>query len=105
MLRDKLRSSFRVSRPKSTCLSVGRIQDQHVDVPDLNIEASPTIILKTCTTIVALEGGDRLEGVRWVDHLTGEPEDHEVRRLFMMAGADPNTSWSAAACPWTPRDS
>ena len=60
------------------------------------IEASPTIILKTRTTVVALEGGDRLEGIRWMDHLTGESEDHEVRRLFMMAGADPNTSWVSA---------
>jgi thioredoxin reductase (NADPH) len=57
------------------------------------IEASPTIILKTRTTVVALDGGDRLEGVRWIDHLTGESQDHEVRRLFMMAGADPNTGW------------
>jgi len=57
------------------------------------IEGNPAISLRTRTEIVALEGGDHLEGVRWLDHRTGESEHHAIRHVFMMTGAAPNAQW------------
>ena len=57
------------------------------------IEQSPNIVLKTRTEIVALEGSDRVERVRWQDRQTGEAELHDIRHVFVMAGAVPNTGW------------
>jgi thioredoxin reductase (NADPH) len=54
---------------------------------------SPTIVLRPYTQIVAVEGGDHLEFVRWQNNQTGQTEEHEIRHLFVMTGADPNTSW------------
>ena len=41
------------------------------------IEENPTIVLHTRTEIVALEGDDHLERVRWRDNLTGSVETHD----------------------------
>jgi len=57
------------------------------------IEESPNILLRTHTEIVALEGGDHLELVRWRNSQTGQIEEHKIRHIFIMTGADPNTSW------------
>jgi thioredoxin reductase (NADPH) len=57
------------------------------------IEGSPKITLRTRTQIVALEGSDRLEQVRWRKVDTGETETRPIRNLFLMTGADPNTKW------------
>jgi thioredoxin reductase (NADPH) len=57
------------------------------------IESSPTIILQPNTEIVALEGGNHLESVQWQNNQTGQTEKHEVRHVFIMTGADPNTRW------------
>jgi len=57
------------------------------------IESSPTIDLRTRTEIVALEGGEHLERVRWRDGSAVREEDHDVRHVFVMAGAVPNTRW------------
>jgi thioredoxin reductase (NADPH) len=57
------------------------------------IEESPNILLRTHTEIVALEGGDHLELVRWRNSQTGQIEEHKIRHIFLMTGADPNTSW------------
>jgi thioredoxin reductase (NADPH) len=57
------------------------------------IEETPTIVLRPHTEIVALEGGDHLESVRWQNNQTGQTEDHKIRHVFVMTGADPNTSW------------
>jgi thioredoxin reductase (NADPH) len=57
------------------------------------IEESPNIELRTCTEIVALEGDDHLNRVRWQHKDTGEAETHNVRHVFMMTGAVPNTAW------------
>jgi thioredoxin reductase (NADPH) len=57
------------------------------------IEETPTIVLRPYTQIVAVEGGDHLEFVRWQNNQTGQTEEHEIRHLFVMTGADPNTSW------------
>jgi thioredoxin reductase (NADPH) len=57
------------------------------------IEQTPTIVLRPHTEIVALEGGDHLESVRWQNNQTGQVEEHKIRHVFVMTGADPNTSW------------
>ncbi|HEV3253927.1 MAG TPA: FAD-dependent oxidoreductase [Candidatus Acidoferrales bacterium] len=57
------------------------------------IEDNPAITLLTRTEVVALEGGEHLERIRWRNRDTGEADLREIRHLFLMTGADPNTSW------------
>jgi thioredoxin reductase (NADPH) len=57
------------------------------------IENSPTIILRPQTEIVDVEGGDHLDSVYWRNNQTGQTEKHEIRHIFVMTGADPNTGW------------
>jgi thioredoxin reductase (NADPH) len=57
------------------------------------IEENPSIDLRTCTEIVALEGNDHLERVQWRDKRTGKTETRDIRHIFVMAGAKPNTEW------------
>ena len=57
------------------------------------IEASPNITLKAWTEVGALEGNGHLERVHCRNTKTGATEIHEVRNLFLMTGAVPNTAW------------
>jgi thioredoxin reductase (NADPH) len=57
------------------------------------IENTPNIVLHTRTQVEALEGNDGLEKIRWRQLDKGEQETHEIRNLFLMTGADPNTAW------------
>ncbi|HEY3205053.1 MAG TPA: NAD(P)/FAD-dependent oxidoreductase, partial [Thermoanaerobaculia bacterium] len=57
------------------------------------IETNPAIILRPQTEIVALEGANHLERVTWRDNETGAVTTHDIRHVFSMTGADPNTSW------------
>jgi thioredoxin reductase (NADPH) len=57
------------------------------------IEDNPAIVLRTHTEIVALEGGNHLEHVRWRDNRTGHSETHAIRHVFLMTGAVPGTRW------------
>ena len=57
------------------------------------IEACPEISLKTQTEIQALDGGAYLERIHWRNSQTGVKETEEIQHLFLMTGADPNTSW------------
>jgi len=57
------------------------------------IEQNPAIVLRTNTEIVALEGGNHLERVRWRDHQAGNIETHDIRHVFLMTGAVPGTQW------------
>ena len=57
------------------------------------IEDNPSIVLRTRTEIVELEGNGRLERIRWRDDQTGEMEGHDIGHVFIMAGALPNTGW------------
>jgi thioredoxin reductase (NADPH) len=59
------------------------------------IEQSPSIELRTRMEIVALEGGDRLEAVRWRNNQTMAVERRAVGHLFVMTGAEPATRWVA----------
>lgn len=51
------------------------------------------ITLHTETEIIALEGHGHLERVRWSDKRTGKTEMRDIRHVFMMTGAVPNTAW------------
>ena len=57
------------------------------------IEESPNVIVRPHTEIVALEGNHHLESVRWRNSQTGQTEKHNIKHLFVMTGADPNTGW------------
>jgi thioredoxin reductase (NADPH) len=57
------------------------------------IEQSPDIIFQPQTEIVAIAGSGHLERVSWRDNQTGRIEIHEIRHVFVMAGAVPNTDW------------
>lgn len=57
------------------------------------IEQSPAIVLHTRTEVVALEGNDHVERVRWRDKVTGDTEIRDIRHVFVMIGAIPNTQW------------
>jgi thioredoxin reductase (NADPH) len=57
------------------------------------IEQTPTIVLRPHTEIVALEGGNHLESIHWQNNQTGQIEEHNIRHVFVMTGADPNTRW------------
>jgi thioredoxin reductase (NADPH) len=57
------------------------------------IEENPAIEVRTHTELTALEGDSHLERVEWRNRSTGRVERHDIRHVFVMAGADPNTSW------------
>ncbi len=57
------------------------------------IEENPAIELHYKTEIVGLEGGTHLERVTWQDKTSGETSTHEIRHVFIMAGASPRTDW------------
>jgi thioredoxin reductase (NADPH) len=56
------------------------------------IEASKVITVETRTTVEALEGDGHLERIRW-RNAAGLSSTHDIRHLFLMTGADPNTGW------------
>jgi thioredoxin reductase (NADPH) len=57
------------------------------------IEENPAIEMHYCTEIVGLDGDTQLEQVTWRDKNTGETSTHDIRHLFVMAGASPRTDW------------
>lgn len=69
------------------------------------IEETPSIVLRTCTRIVGLDGDGRLDRIRWRDVRTGAVETHNIRHVFMMTGAIPNTAGSMGVSLSTTRDS
>jgi thioredoxin reductase (NADPH) len=60
------------------------------------IEDNPAVTLHTHTEIVGLEGdGGHLGRVRWRDNLSGRVETQDIKHVFLMTGAVPNTRWLA----------
>jgi thioredoxin reductase (NADPH) len=57
------------------------------------ISENPAIELHFNTEIVSLEGDAQLERVGWLHKTTGQTSTHEIRHLFIMAGASPRTEW------------
>ena len=57
------------------------------------IEACSDITLRTWTEVETLEGGARLEGLRWRNVQTGAIDARGIQHLFLMTGACPQTAW------------
>jgi thioredoxin reductase (NADPH) len=57
------------------------------------IEETPNITLYRRTRVVALSGDEHLARVTWRDDATGLETTHEIRHVFAMTGASPNTAW------------
>ena len=57
------------------------------------IEENPVIDLRTNTELTALGGGSHLERVRWRNRQSAATETHDIRHVFIMAGAAPSTRW------------
>ena len=57
------------------------------------IEENPRITLHTHTQLTALDGDERLARVSWHNAATGETANREIRSIFLMTGAVPNTAW------------
>lgn len=57
------------------------------------MEDHPGIVVRTRSEIVALEGSDHLDHVRWRDNQSGEIEVHPISHVFVMMGANPCTGW------------
>jgi thioredoxin reductase (NADPH) len=57
------------------------------------IEENPAIELHYRTEVVGLDGDTQLERVTWHDKNTGETSIHDIRHVFIMAGASPRTEW------------
>ena len=57
------------------------------------IEDNAAISVLTHTEIVALEGSGHLDRIQWKNNRTGSTETHDIRHVFMMTGAVPNTGW------------
>ncbi len=57
------------------------------------IQSSPRITLHTCTEVTRLEGDTMLRRVTWTDRRTRQSETHDIRNMFVMIGAEPNTGW------------
>jgi thioredoxin reductase (NADPH) len=57
------------------------------------IEENPEISLHLRTEIVGLEGDAHLERVTWQEKTSGETSVHDIRHVFIMAGASPRTEW------------
>ena len=59
------------------------------------IEENPAIELHIRSEIVALDGNGSLEQVAWRDSLNDRVETHQIKHVFVMTGAAPNTDWLA----------
>lgn len=57
------------------------------------IEQNPSIELHYKTEIVRLDGDSHLEKIAWRDKTTGQVSEHDIRHVFVMAGASPRTEW------------
>jgi thioredoxin reductase (NADPH) len=55
------------------------------------IERTANITLHPVTEVTALHGDEHLEGLTW--RTGSSSEEHPVRHLFVMTGADPNARW------------
>ena len=57
------------------------------------LAADPAITIAYDARVVALHGGDHLEGVTVSQGASGALQEIEARALFVMVGAAPNTGW------------
>jgi len=57
------------------------------------IVENPAIELHFQTEIVRVGGDSQLERVTWLNRAMGEESAHDIRHVFVMAGASPRTDW------------
>jgi thioredoxin reductase (NADPH) len=57
------------------------------------IEATPNIVVRPCTTVAEAHGTDHLEGLTLLDAATGEKEQVRTQWVFIFIGAEPRTDW------------
>jgi thioredoxin reductase (NADPH) len=57
------------------------------------IEEKPNITLHIHTELVVLEGQEQLARVTWRQNESGAEEQRDIRHVFLMTGATPNTAW------------
>ena len=57
------------------------------------IETSPRISILTETELECLDGHARLEQVTWINRRDGSKTSKPIETVFVMIGAQPNTSW------------
>jgi thioredoxin reductase (NADPH) len=63
------------------------------------IEDTPNITLHVRTELTALDGTDRLERVTWRSAADDEATRRDIRHVFLMTGAVPNTRWLEGCVP------
>jgi thioredoxin reductase (NADPH) len=63
------------------------------------IEDAPNITLHVRTQLTALEGTDRLERVTWRNAADAKDTPKDIRHVFSMTGAVPNTRWLQGCVP------
>ena len=63
------------------------------------IEASPEITVHRSTEVTAVSGDNWLRQIALTDRTTGAVLTRDVANLFLMIGADPNTSWLRDCLP------
>jgi thioredoxin reductase (NADPH) len=63
------------------------------------IEDAPNITLHVHTQLTALEGSDRLERVTWRNAVDAQDTTSNIRHVFSMTGAVPNTRWLQGCIP------
>ncbi len=57
------------------------------------IDQTPNIAVRSCASVVAVEGGENLERITVRDENTGETETLPAGALFVFIGAAPQTDW------------
>ncbi|WP_442577123.1 FAD-dependent oxidoreductase [Microbacterium sp. F51-2R] len=57
------------------------------------LEANPNVAVQTRSEVVGLSGADGLEAIDIADRRTGVTSNREANVLFVMIGADAETSW------------
>jgi thioredoxin reductase (NADPH) len=60
---------------------------------------APNITLHVRTQLTSLEGSDRLERVTWHNATDGKDTTSDIRHVFSMTGAVPNTHWLQGCLP------
>ena len=74
----------------------GRLGDTMSRYLIRRIEESKAITLHTDTEVVSLEGDGRLDHVQCRNNKTGVLDVRDIRHVFLMTGANPNTGWLAS---------
>jgi thioredoxin reductase len=77
----------------SMLLRSGKLSDTISRYLLQRIEENPAIELHYRTEFVGLAGDTHLERIAWRDKVSGNTSDHEIRHVFIMAGASPRTEW------------